>query len=290
MVQEVLEGLQPGPGKVFLDGTLGYGGHAAALLAAAGTGAQLIGLDKDTQALAAARKHLAAYEKQIMLCHLSYQDFDQALSDAGVTGVDGMLLDLGVSSAQLDQAERGFSFQSKGPLDMRMDPQQSLTAEDIVNDWSVTELADLIYHFGEEPLARRYARAIDQARHKQRITNTHELENIIFHASPKRHSRRIHPATRTFQALRIAVNHELEDLDIFLDKFSNFLKPAGRIAILSYHSLEDRRVKQAFREAHRRGHLHILTKKPLRPGEEEIQQNPRARSAKLRIAAKQELS
>jgi 16S rRNA (cytosine1402-N4)-methyltransferase len=284
MVQEVVEALKPGPGKIFLDGTVGYGGHAKAILVAAGKGARLIGLDRDGQALTAAKEELVKFDAQIMLKHKNFQFFDEVLEETGIAAVDGMLLDLGLSSAQLTYAERGFSFQEDGPLDMRMDLELPLTAADIVNRYPADELANLIYEFGEERHSRRYARAIIKARQNQKIARTGELAQIILRATPGAGRRRIHPATRVFQALRIAVNNELEELDHFLDKFINHLNPQGRVAILSYHSLEDRRVKRAFRAAHQQGDLNILTKKPQTPSEDEIFKNPRARSAKLRIA------
>lgn len=290
MVQEVIDGLQPSPGKIFLDGTIGYGGHAKAILATAGEGVQLIGLDRDREALSVTARELAVFGNQVILKNTSFQYFDRVLNELGIQALDGMLLDLGVSMPQLICPERGFSFQADGPLDMRMDSNLPMTAADIVNEWSVDDLADLIFEFGEERHSRRYARAIGKERQKQKITRTKQLADIISCAAPRRHHPRIHPATRVFQALRIAVNHELEELDQFLDKFVAYLKPEARVVILSYHSLEDRRVKNAFREAKKRGDLDILTKKPLRPSEEEIRLNPHSRSAKLRIAAKKELS
>ena len=283
-MQEVLAGLKPADGEIFLDGTVGFGGHAKAILEALGPTGRLIGLDKDTMALEATHKTLEAYGDHVMLAHSSFESFDRILDEAEVTEVDGMLLDLGVSSAQLDIAERGFSFNQDGPLDMRMDPDLEQSATDIINKWPAEELADLIYEFGEERLSRRYARAIVAARQEEPIVRTQQLADIIRKATPMRGHKRIHPATRTFQALRIAVNQELADLDAFLEKFLRFLKPNGRIAILAYHSLEDRRVKRAFRTAAQQGELDILTKRPQTPSDEEIQENPRSRSAKLRIA------
>ncbi len=290
MLQEVLKGLQPVPGKVFLDGTVGHGGHAAALMAACDGKATLVGMDRDEDALRIAHERLLAFGDRVLLAHNSYQYFDRVLEEAELPGVDGILLDLGVSSRQLDDADRGFSFQHDGPLDMRMDTDQDLSAADIVNQWPQDRLADLIYDYGEERLSRRYARAICEARQQDPITRTQQLATIILKANPRKGYQRIHPATRTFQALRIAVNHELDELDAFLDKFLDYLNPAGRIAILAYHSLEDRRVKQAFRQAKQAGTLDVLTKRPLTAGEAEVADNPRARSAKLRLAAKKEIA
>ena len=286
MVNEVLTALQPEPGKIFLDGTVGYGGHAQALLKASGSGTQLLGIDRDSKALAAAHEKLKEFGSNVMLCHSTFHKFAEVLDEAEISAVDGMLLDLGVSSGQLDEAERGFSFQSDGPLDMRMDTGLETSAADIVNEWPVNDLADLIYELGEERLSRRYARAIDQARAKARIETTKQLADIILRANPRKGWQRIHPATRTFQALRIAVNEELRELDEFLNRFIPYLRPNGRIAIISYHSLEDRRVKQAFRQAKLEGKLGLLSKKPVVPSKEELESNPRCRSAKLRSAVK----
>ncbi len=285
MLAEVLEGLHIAPGKVFLDGTLGFGGHAEAILKAADATVKLIGLDRDANALASAKQRLTSYGERIMYFHTSFQHFDEAIEQTQLGQVDGMLLDLGVSSPQLDKSERGFSFRQAGPLDMRMDQSLSTTAADIVNTYPENELADILYQLGDERLSRRYARAIVEARQQQLITTTEQLENIIWKATPSRSRHgRLHPATRSFQALRIHVNQELTELDNFLSKFLSFLKPGGRIAIISYHSLEDRRVKQCFRQAKQHKQLELISKKPLVPTEEEINSNPRARSAKLRIA------
>ncbi len=286
MVNEVLTALQPGPGKIFLDGTVGYGGHAQALLKASGSGTQLLGIDRDSKALAAAHEKLKEFGSNVMLCHSTFHKFAEVLDEAEISAVDGMLLDLGVSSVQLDEAGRGFSFQNDGPLDMRMDRGLETSAADIVNEWPVNDLADLIYELGEERLSRRYARAIGQARTKARIETTKQLADIILRANPRKGWQRIHPATRTFQALRIAVNEELKELDEFLNNFIPYLRPNGRVAIISYHSLEDRRVKQAFRQAKLEGKLALLSKKPEIPSKEELESNPRSRSAKLRSAIK----
>lgn len=286
MVDEVLTALQPAPGKIFLDGTIGYGGHAEAFLKAAGNNAKLLGIDRDSKALEVTHIKLKEFGSNVMLCHDAFHNFSEVLDAAEISAVDAMLLDLGVSSVQLDEAERGFSFQSDGPLDMRMDADLDTTAADIVNDWQADKIADVIYEFGEERLSRRYARAIHNARCKARIETTKQLADIILRANPRKGWQRIHPATKTFQALRIAVNEELNELDQFLEGFLPYLKPQGRIAIISYHSLEDRRVKLAFREAKQAGTLKVLDKKPQVARPEEIEMNPRARSAKLRSAVK----
>lgn len=289
MLSEVVSALRVGPGKIFLDGTVGYGGHAAELLRRSAPDGLLIGLDRDPDALAAARDKLAGYGSRCLLRQRNYREFDDVLNSEQTNQVDGMLLDLGVSSAQLTGGARGFSIQSEGPLDMRMDPENEISAADIVNQWPAQELADLFYHLADERFSRRYARAIVEARQKQAITTTRQLADLIAAHCPRR-LRHLHPATRVFQALRIAVNDELGALDEFLDKYTAYLKPAGRIAILSYHSLEDRRVKHAFREAQRSGLMEIITKKPLTPSESETAKNPRARSAKLRVAERKEMT
>ncbi len=284
MVEEVLAGLQVEPGKIFLDGTVGYGGHAEAILERTSPEGRLIGLDRDPAALQATASRLASFGKRVMLEQLNYKDFDCSLQKHSIPAVDGILLDLGVSLPQFATAERGFSFQHSAPLDMRMDPSQEQTAATILNEWPEKELADLFYNYGEERWARRYARAIVKQRESEPLATTEELADLIRRRCPDKKRRRIHPATRVFQALRIAVNQELEALDLFLEKFDSYLRPHGRIAILSYHSLEDRRVKLAFRKGKGEGHLLVHTKKPLQPSTEEVATNPQARSAKLRVA------
>lgn len=284
MVEEVLLGLLAKTKRIFLDGTVGYGGHAEALLKAADAPAQLIGLDWDLEALAATGKRLAPFGDRVFLAQAGFADFDNIFKQHGIEMVDAILLDLGVSSPQLDEANRGFSFRIKGPLDMRMNPHSSPNAMEIIAQSSEQELADLFFHYGEERYARRYARAIVQERKKSAIGDTERLANIIHRAAPQRGFRRLDAATRVFQALRIAVNRELETLKNFLDKFPAWLKPQGRIAILAYHSLEDRLVKSAFRTYANGGQLRLITKKPLRPSPTEVTANRRARSARLRIA------
>jgi len=216
-----------------------------------------------------------------MLQQSGFEALDTVLTARKIAAIDGLLLDLGVSSPQLNTADRGFSFQQEGPLDMRMDPAQPLTAAEIVNKWPAKDLATLFRDYGDEPFARRYAGAIVRRRP---LKTTFDLESVIYSACPLKGHRRIHPATRVFQALRIAVNRELESLEEVLKKSVSRLKPHGRMVVLSYHSLEDRRVKEFFRQGKRDHVLEIHTKKPLTPSREECQQNPRARSAKLRIA------
>lgn len=259
----------------YLDATVGGGGHSALVLAAHAT-LHLVALDQDPLALQAAQARLVDYGDRVTWHHTNFADFDP-----GARRFDGILADIGVSSAQLDQPERGFSFRHEAPLDMRMNPQQELSAADIVNHWEETAIANLIFTYGEERLSRRIARQIVEQRPFQTTT---ELAAAIARCVPQKYRYgRIHPATRTFQALRIAVNAELEVLQTLLARAPDWLVPGGRLVIISFHSLEDRLVKQAFRGDDR---LTIITKKPLIATPEEIAANPRSRSAKLRVAAR----
>ncbi len=277
MVQEVLQLLNPQPGKLILDATVGTGGHAEHLLRA---GARVIGLDQDPRALEWARQRLSPYGDQVQLIRGNFRRVRELLAPLGIVGVDGALFDLGVSSLQLADGSRGFSFQADGPLDMRMDPDASVTAADLVNHLSEEELARLLREYGEERYARRIARKIVQSR--PIFTAAHLARLVASCYPPGPH--RIHPATRTFQALRIAVNDELGALKEGLVQVRDLLRPGGVVVVISFHSLEDRIVKRFFREEALAGRLEILTKKPLSPTEAEVQRNPRARSAKLRAA------
>ena len=280
-----------------MDGTLGAGGHARGILEASTPDGQLLGLDVDPQALAIARRTLAPYEHRIHLAQASYTSLSTQLALLQWDAVDGILLDLGASSMQFDTPERGFSFLQDAPLDMRFGPHIPQTAADLVNKYSERELADLIYQYGEERESRKIARAIVRARP---IHTTRELVAAIESVSPRRGDR-VHPATRTFQALRIAVNDELASIEEVLPQAVAALKPGGRLAVISFHSLEDRIVKDFFRkqsrdlvnppyeriyEVERKATLKEVHRKPIVPSEEEIKDNPRARSAKLRIAEK----
>jgi 16S rRNA (cytosine1402-N4)-methyltransferase len=295
LYQSVLAGLQPGPGSTFIDGTVGAGGHAAGLLAASAPDGRLLGLDRDPAALAVARGRLAEYGPRARLVQASYTEMAAVAGD--FAPVDGILLDLGLSSLQLADPARGFAFQADGPLDMRFDPRAVLTADEIVNAWPLDELADIIYRFGEEHHSRQIARAIGAARP---LRGTQALAAVVAQAVGGRrgHGRRLHPATRTFQALRIAVNGELDAVAAVLPQAVGLLKRGGRLAVISFHSLEDRLVKNFFRQQ-ARGEaadpgvaqpppfepvLELVTRKPLTAAPEEIAQNPRARSARLRIA------
>lgn len=286
LVEEVLRFLNFPGSRCIVDGTVGSGGHAAALLQATPSSARLVGLDRDPEALKGAAKRLEPYEGRFSLYQASYKDLEEILSQSHLSTVDGILLDLGLSSMQLETAERGFSFQKEGPLDMRFDPYSSKTAADWVAKATERELSDLFWNYGEERHSRSIARAIVQTRKERPITTTQQLAELAQRALPWQRVRQIHPATRVFQALRIAVNEELSALEQFLGKALDFLSPGGRLCILSYHSLEDRRVKEAFRRWKREDKAKILTKKPIQPSESEIQNNPRARSAKLRAAEK----
>ena len=281
MVREVLELLAPGRGGLFLDCTVGLGGHSRALLDAGA--AKVIGLDRDPDALALARDTLAAFGDRVELVHADYRDVDRVLDARGIAGVSGALADLGVSSMQFDGEGRGFSFRRDEPLDMRMDRSAGPTASALLRDVEEEALADVIYQFGEERYSRRVARAIVTARQDAPIGTTGQLAAIVRRAIPSRGYQRIDPATRTFQALRIWVNRELEGLDAFLASASRRLQAGARFAVITFHSLEDRIVKHGFRALEKGGDaLRILTKRPLVPADEEVARNPRARSAKLR--------
>ena len=297
LYKEIIHALQPQKGGRYVDGTLGAGGHARGILEACAPDGQLLGLDVDPQALAIARKTLAPYEDRIHLAQASYTTLSAQLKSLGWDLVDGIVLDLGASSMQFDTAERGFSFMQDAPLDMRFGPHATQTAADIVNSYSERELADLIYEYGEERDSRKIARAIVKARP---LHTTRELVAAIEAVSPRRGDR-VHPATRTFQALRIAVNDELSSIESVLPQAVAGLRSGGRLAVISFHSLEDRIVKNFFREQskdlvnppyekiykeERKATLKEVNRKPIIPSDEETKINPRARSAKLRIAEK----
>lgn len=270
-----------------LDGTIGLGGHAAEILPRIAPDGLYVGLDLDERMLALARDRLRPmWDADILkLYAASYADFPDVLSEAGVEGVDHMLLDLGLNSAQLDDAARGFSFDRDGPLDMRFDGDGETQAVDLVNKLGETELANLLYELGGETHSRKIAKRICQARHGRRIVTTGQLAAIVESAcGPGRG--RIHPATKTFQALRIAVNRELENLNRFLDQAPNYLNPGGKLAVISFHSLEDGAVKRFFRAAKKDGALDELTKRPIVAETDERDENPRSRSAKLRVAVR----
>jgi 16S rRNA (cytosine1402-N4)-methyltransferase len=276
----VLHWLDPRPGQTLVDCTVGVGGHTRLLAERIGPAGRVIGLDQDESMLELARPRLTGLP--VTLVRASFDELPAVLDDVGVPAADGVLADLGVCSDQLDAAGRGFSFQSDGPLDMRLDPTRGAPASALVNRLSERDLADLIYEFGEERFSRRVARRIVEARQSAPIETTAQLADLVRRGVPRAKGRPgIDPATRTFQALRIAVNDELGALDRLLAKLPDCVRPGGRAVLISFHSLEDRRVKQAFR---RPGVWEVLTKKPVTAGDEEAQSNPRSRSAKLRAA------
>jgi len=281
LLAEVLEILRPVPGGSYLDATVGLGGHAEAILRASQPTGTLLGLDRDAEALALAAERLGPFGGRVTLRQGRYEDLGD-LVGIGRT-FDGILFDLGASSLQLDSAARGFSFGREGPLDMRMDRRGGQTAADLVNRLPERELADLIFRWGEERFSRRIAGAIVEARRRSPIRTTTALAEVVARAIPRAAwPRRIHPATRTFQALRIAVNDELGGLDRALEEAVGLLRPAGRLAVISFHSLEDRIVKQAWRRLEATGRVRSLTRRPVTPTEAEAARNPRARSARLR--------
>lgn len=288
MVREVLAGLVVRPDRLYVDGTVGEGGHAVAILERIAGVGELWGFDRDPVVLKAAAARLAPYTSHFSLFHRSYAQLGEVLAETGRRGVAGILLDLGVSSFTLEASGRGFSFQRDEPLDMRFDPESpGPTAAQLLNRLPQAELARIFQEYGEEPRARLLAQALCRAREHKPLTTTRELVEVIQKTLGCRAGRqKLHPATRVFQALRIAVNRELAELERFLDRAPEWLEPGGRLVIISYHSLEDRRVKQSFLSWEKAGIMHRVTKKPLTPSPEEIQQNPRARSARMRIAEK----
>ena len=297
LYQEIIHALQPRNGGRYVDGTLGAGGHARGVLEACAPDGQLLGLDVDPNALAIARETLAPYEGRVHLAQASHITLSEQLASLEWDAIDGIVLDLGASSMQFDNAERGFSFMQDGPLDMRFGPHVTMSAADIINAYDEKELADIIFKYGEDRDARKIARAIVNSRP---LHTTRELVAVIEKASPRRGDR-IHPATQTFQALRIVVNEELAAVEITLPQAVAALKSGGRCAVISFHSLEDRIVKDYFREqskdlvnppyeriyeVERKAVVKLVNKKPILPTEEEMRENPRARSAKLRVVEK----
>jgi 16S rRNA (cytosine1402-N4)-methyltransferase len=283
LVDEVVAMLAPPPGATVVDCTVGLGGHAEALLSA-GKDVSLVGMDVDESNLLRTKRRLEPFAPRVRLFQANFADLPAVMEAAGLERVEALLADLGVCSAQLDDPARGLSFQADGPLDMRLDPTQGQPAAELVNRLDERELADVIYRLGEERFSRRIARAIARAREGKPITRTGELAEIVSAAipAPARRKQRIHPATRTFQALRIAVNDELASLDKLLAALPNVLTAGGRASIISFHSLEDRPVKRAFAAWAQQGTARLLTRKPVTAGEDERQVNPRSRSAKLR--------
>lgn len=297
LYQETIDALRPAPSGQYLDGTVGAGGHAWGLLEGSAPDGRLLALDVDPEALSIARERLSSFGKRVSLRKASYGQMSELCEAEGFSALNGVLLDLGASSMQFDQAKRGFSFSKEGPLDMRFDPSAPLTAANLVNEWPEAELADLIYRYGEERSSRRIARAIVAARP---IGTTKELAEVISRTLKAKRGG-IHPATRTFQAIRIAVNEELDTLEKALPQALDLLKKGGRLAVIAFHSLEDRIVKQFMRRESRDcicppeqvictcGHvasLKEIVRRPIRPQANEVEFNPRARSARLRVAEK----
>lgn len=298
LYQEIIQAIEPKNGGRYVDATLGAGGHAWGILESSKPGGKLLGLDVDQQALDIAREHLEEFQDRVILRHASYTTLDEQLTQLNWDAVDGIVIDLGVSSMQLDNQERGFSFQTDAPLDMRFDAEQPLTAAHIINNMSESELSELIWRYGDEIKHKQIAHAIQKAKP---LETTSQLSEVIKRALKGKSKQRIHPATRTFQAIRIAVNQELSGLEKFLPLAVAALVPGGRLAIISFHSLEDRIVKHFFRKESRdcicpphqpictcqhRATIQILTRRPLLPTQKEVLNNSRARSARLRIAQK----
>lgn len=285
LAHEVLEWLRPAAGQSFVDGTLGGGGHTRLLAEGVGPSGLVIGLDRDLVAVERAAANLAGLPTRTL--QANYSDLPEILSEHDIQGVDGILLDLGLSSDQLADQERGFSFQSEGPLDLRFDTTRGVPAWKLIERLSAEHLADLIYKYGEERFSRRIARKITETRRRTPIETSAQLAHVIRQSVPRSREERIDPATRTFQALRIAVNEELKWLEVALRRLPDCLNAGGRLAIISFHSLEDRLVKEAFRNDER---VEVKTRRPIRPNEEEIAANPRSRSAKLRVAERKTIT
>jgi 16S rRNA (cytosine1402-N4)-methyltransferase len=302
LAQEVLHYMAPHAGGVYCDATVGGGGHARLILEASAPDGRLVGIDRDPRAIEATRERLAELGDRVTLVHGRFGEAAEILEALGTAPLSGIVLDLGVSSPQLDLAERGFSFSQEGPLDMRMDPTRGETALELIERSEVSDLARILHEYGEERYSRKIARAVKDAVRAGAVRTTTELRAVVVRAIPRSHNERIDPATRTFQALRIAVNEELSELERFLRVFPDLLAPSGRCVVIAFHSLEDRPVKERFRELEWTSRLpadlaaaagertrpicRVLTKKPVVASEEEIRRNPRARSAKLRACEK----
>lgn len=286
MLQEVINNLRLRDGMILLDATLGTGGHALELLKRISPGGKLIGIDRDAESLEIAKERLRDYQSQCIFIHGNFCNIDTILKSCNISAVDGVLLDLGISSFQLDNAVRGFSFVNEGPLDMRMDRSTATSAFDLLQNLTREEIAAILWQFGQERFSRRIAARLVEYRDDTPISTTTQLARLIAKSVPRRAYHRIHPATRAFQALRIAVNHELESLELFLQRIAPFVRSGGRLCAVSFHSLEDRIIKVSFRDFVKNKGFIFITKKPLPPQEQEIRGNPRARSAKLRVVEK----
>jgi 16S rRNA (cytosine1402-N4)-methyltransferase len=284
LAQEVLHHLNPQPGGLYVDGTLGLAGHTEAILQASAPSGRVIGFEWDEDALAFARQRLKSYGERITIARRNFAELAEGLSDLGVSVIDGLLLDIGLSSLQLDRGGRGFSFMQDEPLDMRMDMRREVTAAQLLAGCTEEELADILFYYGEEKQARRIAAEIVAQRKNLQIDTSKKLANLVVKAIPRRfHPKKIHVATKTFQGLRIAVNTELENLSNIIDVAGRFLRPGAKFCIITFHSLEDRIVKRRFRS---HDQFEVLTPRPVIASEKEVRDNPRARSAKLRVAIK----
>jgi 16S rRNA (cytosine1402-N4)-methyltransferase len=288
MAKEVVQFLDPRVGQIIVDATIGCGGHSKLILEKVRPSGQLIGIDQDQEALNCAKENLKEFSDSLFLINDNFKNLEDILGRLGIEKVDGILLDLGVSSLQLDTSERGFSIKYDAPLDMRMDKKNRISAFDLVNNLSLEEISRILSVYGEERFHMRIARAIVERRKKSLISRTGELAELVIRAQPPHKFYKTHPATRTFQAFRIAVNNELDSCEAALKVCAKFLNPGSRICVLTYHSLEDRIVKHIFRNFEKEGVLKRVVKKPVRPSKIELAKNPRARSAKLRIAVKNE--
>ena len=285
LVEEVMTLLRCEPGRIYVDATLGGGGHALEILKRTAPSGIVIGLDWDEEAISEAKKALMPFGERVRIFRENFIHLPRLLNEMKVEQVDGILFDLGLSSFQLEKEERGFSFRGEGPLDMRMDQRLDQTATYLVNRLSADELKDILFKYGEERWAKRIVRALLRERERGSIETTQALRKIVHHAVPRRsYPRKIDPATRTFQALRIRVNDELENLRKILETGWSLLKHGGRLCVISFHSLEDRIVKETFRRLEQDGLMRVVTRKPVTPSEEERERNPRSRSAKLRCA------
>jgi 16S rRNA (cytosine1402-N4)-methyltransferase len=289
MLGEVLSYLNLKAGQTIVDATMGTGGHSYAILEKIMPGGRVIGIDRDQESLDLAKKRLEKYSGCVDFVYGNFSEVDAVLNSLNVSKVDGILFDLGISSFQLDNADRGFSFQSEGPLDMRMDRNSYICAYDLLNNLNEEEISNLLKVFGQERWHNRIAHNLVMERQRRPIATTSQLSTIVVNSIPHRYRhyhQRIHPATRTFQAIRIAVNRELEALETAITKSIGFLGRGGRICVISFHSLEDRIVKLTFRRLANEGSIKIITPKPLTPGEAEIMENPSSRSSKFRVAEK----
>ncbi|MDD5108062.1 MAG: 16S rRNA (cytosine(1402)-N(4))-methyltransferase RsmH [Candidatus Omnitrophica bacterium] len=287
MVHEVIDYLKLAPGQVIVDATMGTGGHSLEILKKITPGGRLIGIDRDEDSLAICRQRLSEFKDSCEFVHANFTDLDQALDGLGIKNIDGIVFDLGISTYQLKDAQRGFSFQEEGPLDMRLDKSSYISAYDLVNNLNEDELSHLLWNFGQERWHNRIAHLLIEERSLHPIVTTKQLATLVMRAIPQRYRKsyyRIHPATRTFQAIRIAVNRELEILESAIKKAIAFLNKQAKICVISFHSLEDRVIKYTFRALKSEGVIDIITAKPLTPTFGEIDKNPSSRSSKLRVA------